>query len=381
MKRVAIIGAGASGLSALNYLIRYRDSLILEIFDSNAKIGRKLAATGNGKGNLSNARISSDRYHGDVEGLFDIIRTFDIHELSTDLGLMLRRRDDLYYPYSEQAKTVVLAFERRLQKAGVTPHLETKIVRILPQNGHYQLIDDQNRLYRADIVILACGGLAGKMYGSDGSGLAMLDKMGVAITPLYPSLVQLKTKPAFPALKGCRVRGTFSLEIDHQIIASYKGEGLFTDDGISGIALMQLSRFLYQRPAILHCNFADEIPLSYLQAYYRSHGHEPSLYEGIVPLKLAMLLARKKTTNEKDFCRRLTDFQIQIIGTRGFDSAQVTSGGVDREELDRRLMLKKYQNIYVCGEMLDIDGDCGGFNLHAAFATGQAVASNIVKSL
>lgn len=380
MKTVAIIGAGASGLAACITLANYPERFYIQLFDSNAKIGRKIAATGNGRCNLSNAHISKERYQGDVEQWFDIIQAFDIHVFSQELGIMIRQIGDLYYPYSEQAKTVVQAFEKVLENHGIVPFLNTKITRIDILDERYILYTDSNKSYKADIVIMAGGGQASPVYGSDGTCFQILKKLKVPLIPLKPSLVQLKTEPSYPMLKGCRFHGVFTLTIDDQVVGQYKGEGLLTEDGISGIAMMQLSRFLDHRKAILHCNLVDEISEDDLENYYYLHQDDENIYEGIISLKLADFFQQHfQTRHVRDFKKNLQDFQMTISGTRGFASAQVTRGGVPSEALDEHLMLRNYPNMYVCGEIMNIDGDCGGFNLHAAFAFGKYVAQAIIE--
>lgn len=382
MQSVAIIGAGASGLAACMYLSKYPERFYIQLFEKNNRIARKIAATGNGRCNLSNAKITKDRYHGDVDALFPIIESFDIHEFCTELGFLTRQVNDLYYPYSEQAKTVVSSFEEVLASGGVTTFLETNIVEIKPSSHRFILKDNQNRQFKADIVIVAVGGKAGKVYGTDGSSFKMLEKMGIEVTDLYPSLVQLKTANVDKELKGSRVHGTFTLQLNSQVIHSYKGEILFTDDGVSGIAAMQMSRFLNLAKGnhyTLHCNFIDELSKESVMQYYQNNSFD-NPYLGIVNAKLAQHLNRKETDSFETFYNRLTNYTLKITGTRGFESAQVTKGGVKVDQLDENLMVKAYPNLYIAGETLNIDGDCGGFNLHACFAMGKHIANSLISA-
>ena len=382
MKNVAIIGAGACGLACCMYLSKYPDQFYIQLFEKNNRIGRKIAATGNGRCNLSNANISKWRYQGDVERQFPIIETFNIQDFCSHLGIATRCINDLYYPYSEQAKTLIYRFEEILADRGVITFLDTNIIDIAMTNDRYLLTDQKKRQFKADIVIVAVGGKAAKMYGTDGSSFNMLKRLGLHITPLYPSLVQLKTKQVDLALKGSRVHGTFELRLNQQPLISYKGEILFTDDGVSGIAAMQISRLLKFKPNhhyTLHCNFIDELSQDELKAYYQAHEKQDNPFLGIVGLKLAEHLNRKKINCFEDFYRCLSDYVLEITNTRGFDSAQVTRGGVMLEDLDDDLMIKQYSDLYIGGETLNIDGDCGGFNLHAAFATGKHIAKAVIK--
>lgn len=380
MQTIAIIGAGASGLAAAFELSKYPEHFFIQVFDRNNKIAKKIAATGNGKCNLSNQNISLDRYQGDIAPLFERIKAFDIQQFCHELGFMIRQNNELFYPYSEQARTVTSAFERWVNEKGVQLVLNTCISSVKYQNQMYYLYDEHGKIFKAHKVIFACGGKASPVFGSDGRGFEILKKLGIQSTPLFPSLVQMKTSPALKSLKGCRFHGIFTLTKANQEVASYKGEALLTEDGISGISVMQLSRFLSEDSQyVLHCNLVNEISKEALKQYYDIHQYDANPYIGIIQEKMAEYLNGKKTDNFENFYQRLSDLKFKITGTRGFESAQVTKGGIPLNLLNDQLMSITYPGLYVCGEMLNVDGDCGGFNLHFAFASGIIVAKDIIS--
>lgn len=377
-QHIAIIGAGASGLACAMTLAKDPEHFFIQVFDGNPKIGKKLAATGNGHGNLSNQDLSLCHYHGDVAYVEEIIGSFDINRFCFELGFLLRQKGSLYYPYSEQAKTVCQAFESCLDERGVQVILNTKIIDLKRHNNGYLLKSPNGQSFRADVVIVAGGGKAAQQFGSDGSCLDMLSALGVMHTPLAPSLVQLKTRPVLKRLKGCRFHGTFKLLRDGMMVATYKGEALITEDGLSGIAIMQLSRYFDDTPHHwqIECNLVDELNDSQLKKYYQQHPQ----YEGILQEKLAYYFNENfPFQNYAQFKKNLQAFSLEVVGTRGFESAQVTKGGVPLTFVDENLMIKTLDQLYLCGEILNIDGDCGGYNLHFAFASGVWVAKAIMN--
>lgn len=381
MKTVAIIGAGAAGLSCLKTLVEYKGDFHIQLFDRNRAIGKKISATGNGHCNLSNANLTLDAYQGDILPLQDVITSFDIESFCHDLGFLVQKKGALYYPFSLQAKTVVNAFDNLIHNYKVDLKLDTTIQHIIPLESGYQLVDQHQNTYKADIVVVAAGAKAGKGFGTDGQIFDVLKELNLHATKLRPSLVSLVTKENVKKLKGCRFHGIFTLKNNDIEIASYKGEALITEDGISGISCMQLSRFLeFDQNAryTLHCNLIEDLNDEQLVHYYNTYGAK---FDGIVLDKLAEYLSYKEVNSFKEFKAKLNDLTFHITNTRGFEFAQVTKGGIPLNYLNSHLMVKQFPNIYLCGEILNVDGDCGGYNLHFAFATGQYVAYDIVQHI
>lgn len=383
MDVVAIVGAGPAGLAVARELARRPDLFQVLLIDRNKRPGRKLLATGNGKCNLSNLDIRPEKYHGDVAEVFDWLCQFDAETYFQELGLCLRSKGKLLYPYSEQAQSVLDCFWTYLEQAGVVYMPERKIVDFRKKNNRYVLLDENNQCIYADHVVLAGGGKASSQLGSDGSLIELLKDKGIHISPLFPSLVQIKTRPAYKQLKGTRVHGTFFLYRNNQLITGCKGEVLFTEDGISGIAALELSSYLSHQSGVkqvIELNLADELSQSQLHSYFQSRRQHEHCLDGLLAKKIANILEKPQITNEEEFVQRVCHWRFDVIGTRGFEFAQVTSGGVLLREVDSSLMLKRFPNAYVCGEMLNVDGDCGGYNLHFAWASGQKVGQTILQT-
>lgn len=381
MKTIGIIGAGASGLACVKTLLEKQDQLNILLFERNASIAKKIAATGNGHCNLSNSYLTIDAYQGDVSSdIYQMILDFDIESFCYDLGFLTRKQGTLYYPYSRQAKTVVKSFEKLIENDAVSLFLNTKITKIECNRQGYILVDDKFQRYPCDYIVVCAGGKAGSGFGTDGQIFDVLKPLGLSCVDLRPSLVSLVTKENTKKLKGTRFHGTFTLKNHGQTIASYKGEALFNDDGISGIACMQLSRFLeFNKPNqyTLHCNLIDELNEDLLEKHYEQF-HD---YEGIVQDKIAGYLNYRPVDTFTQFKERLENLSFNIVGTRDFTFAQVSKGGISLNELDNSLMVKKYPHMYLGGEVLNIDGDCGGYNLHFAFACGCKIGQEIIHSI
>lgn len=374
MKSVGIIGAGASGLACALRLVKLNTSLKIHLYDGNNKIGKKLLATGNGRCNLSNTMITKESYGGDIDQCFDFVSKFHIETLAKDLQILLTQKGVLYYPYSLSSKTVVDAFNKELQNA-VTFHLDTKITQIQYKNGKYYLTTTSEAIMKHDYIVIACGGKAGKGFGTDGSSFSLFDDLELPYAPLKPSLVAFNCKENVASMKGCRVQGQFTLKYQNQALATYEGEALFTDHGLSGIAMMQLSRFYDSSKHgsyILEMDLCKDLNQAQLHQFFQSS--KDMSYFGIMHEKVALYLERRY---KQDYITALKHLTFTVTGTKAYDFAQVSRGGVYLHHLTPQLELKRYPGCFVIGEALNIDGDCGGFNLHFAFSSAYHVANEI----
>ncbi len=382
MSVVVIVGAGPAGLVAAEYLSRYSDQFKILLIDKNDKIGRKILATGNGKCNISNTQISKENYHGEIDACFDFVLKFDARQYFFDLGILLKQKGVLLYPYSQQAKTIRQCFENHLLERGVTFMLNREIIDFKKKKSKYILIDKNNQQISCDYLILSTGGKAAIQYGSDGLMLEVLKQKQIQVSPLYPSLVQLETKPNFKSCKGGRIQGRFSLFEYQQCIASYKGEALMCDYGLSGISILQLSGYLSHKKnahPYIEIDFCEDLSDSLLETYYNRFKDSENIYEGILGKELGHFLAKQKCTSFEHFLETLHHFKVEVIGTLDFKNAQVTKGGIYLDELDQFLMLKKFPNVFAAGEILNVDGDCGGYNLHFVMSSAIAVSKRIVE--
>ena len=366
---VCVIGGGAAGmLAALTAAENGHRVLLLE---RQSRVGRKLLATGNGRCNLSNYHVSPAHYHGGAGFCDFALSQFDVGETLqyfASLGLLtVSEASGRIYPMSNMAGSV-----RKISE-GFSVKTETDT-------------------FSARRLILAAGGAAGSKVGGGMDGYRLAKSLGHHRTALYPSLVQLKTVPTYPrALKGVKAQCGISICRGSQVLARNSGEVLFTEYGLSGPAIFDLSRSVSAGGSDLTCllNFFPDWEeaevlhwLSQRQAAMAAH-EASTLLTGSCHTRLGQMICKSAGfTNQRaagltrDDLRRIarqaTHFALPITGTCGFDQAQVTAGGLDTSEFDpRTLQSRLVPGLYACGELLDIDGDCGGYNLQWAWSSGR----------
>ena len=382
MKKIIIIGAGASGVY-LSILLKQSlqskvDVLVLE--QNNAPL-KKILATGNGRCNLSNREMNIDYYQSDNQTLIkDIITSFDMKQAMDEIGLYCIYQGDLLYPKSEQALSVKTRLMSMAEDLGVT-FLYNQEVQSIEQR-HQSLIQTSDQSYSCDYVIFAMGSEAGKLSGNSSIRYELLKNLHLNVLPSMPSLVQMKTKPVLKQLKGVRVKGIFSLLENNRCIHKEKGEMLFTDYGVSGIAIMQLSSFYKENHSYdIAIDFFDEKDEKKLNEYIelrikKDYNH---LYDGLLHSKLASYLESLPKQNVQDVVKNLKDFRLHVTGLQSFETAQVMKGGLSLNEVDSTLQIKKYPHMYATGEILNVAGMCGGYNLHFAFSSANHVAKAIER--
>lgn len=368
MKTVIIIGGGAAGLFAATQLNSSDNRIIL--IEQNAKLGKKLLATGNGRGNISNLAIDiSSYYHG--ERFLAELQSFKAAEEFEKLGMPVRYDSNLVYPYSNSAKTVLDAFLMNMES--VETYLETQVVAV-SKKERYQ-VETNRGIFTGDYVINATGSIAG---GYNPIPESLNASLPVTTNPWQPILVMLKTKPVYPQLKGVRVKAKVSLRVNGGEVAWRIGEVLFNDTGLSGICIMELSRHYAK-----HQNAKVEVVVDLLPNYTKDqvaklHLDQMRRYGAdyrklIFTEKLANVLKKEGVTDYKNL-------RFAITGTLDYKRAQVMRGGVDLAGINDDFSLKQWPNYYIIGEALDVDGDCGGYNLHFAFASAKKASQAILEA-
>lgn len=373
LKKIIIVGAGASGVLCSIYLKKFLSDVDVIVIEQNSSPLKKLLATGNGRCNLSNKYIHIDKYCGENIDFIKDILEYDIVTEFHDLGILTKYQGDLLYPRSEQAITVKNCLMDRAESLGVLFFYEQEVISV---NYEKSLIKTKKQTFHFDELIFAMGSPAGKLSGKTFDRYYIFEKLNLKVNPLIPSLVQMKTKPIFPMLKGVRVKGTFKL--GNQYVE--KGELLFTEDGVSGIAVMLLSRY-FKDDMILEIDMFDDYTDKELYQFIEQRLKEDYIhfYDGLVNNKIAQYLEKKKLKTSKEIVNALKHFKIQIIGLRDETHAQVLKGGLALEEVSKDLEIIRYPHLYAIGEVLDVAGDCGGFNLHFAFASAYRAAKAIER--
>lgn len=395
MNTVAVIGGGASGMMAALTAAGNTNNRVI-LFERQQRVGRKLLATGNGRCNLTNVGATAENYHGaQPEFVRPALEAFPperVLEFFTSLGLLtVTEYGGRVYPLSNSANSVVDVLRFALDKSGV--ELRTaEPVREVRKNGEGFLLRTDAGETKADYVIFACGGAAGAKLGGVTDGYELLKTLGHRRTALHPALVQLVCDPAYPrALKGVRAPCKMRYLVGGEERASSKGEVQFTETGLSGPAAFDISRCVSLDPegvAVLDL-LPDIAAETVTEMLKKRRAEMPSLHAeelltGILHNRLGKMLVKYAELGGGRELSELTDeelaalvaacksFSIETRGVESFDAAQVTAGGIKTSGIDPETMESRYvPHLYICGELLDIDGDCGGYNLQWAWASGR----------
>lgn len=359
-----IIGAGASGLAAAIALKQGAPDEKIIILERLSSPGKKILATGNGRCNLTNKH---------ADGFEHTKRFFE------SIGLILREEEQgRIYPYSLKAQTVLDTLLEACNKLDIDIITDCEVTEI----DNDLTVNSSKGIFTADSVIVAAGGKAQKNLGSNGSGYALLQKLGHSVTDLSPALVQLTSSSKYPrAVKGTRTRCNIKIELGGDIKAEEYGEILFTDYGLSGIAAMDLSHIVSENFAkdkpekcVAVLDLAPEISKSEIKTHIEKFGH----LRGVFGSALSDIILKQAQGNAEAAAKIAKSWRLIITGTKGFDFAQITNGGIPLGEVDG-FESKYVKNLYICGELLDKQFSCGGFNLDFAWTSGIAAAEKIAE--
>ncbi|MBR7072611.1 MAG: aminoacetone oxidase family FAD-binding enzyme [Eubacterium sp.] len=364
-----IIGGGASGIACA---IRLKQNMpqagvtVLEQLDEPCK---KLYATGNGRCNITNK--SAEGYEL-TSGFFK------------SLGLVLRESSEgRIYPYSNQAATVVNILEKACEHYKINVVCDAGVYKA-ERVGEQFNVFSRKGIFICDTLVIATGGKAQSALGSNGSGYALAESFGHKITELSPALVQLTSSSKHcRALKGVRTKCSLAIEINGEVKADSYGELLFTDYGISGIVTMDLSKYVSDRrlkdkseKCIAIIDFIPSMSEDELYEHICSFGS----LEGILPAKLCSILAKQAENDARKTAKYSKNWRIIITGTKGYDYAQITNGGVENTELKENNESTLCSGLYIVGELTDNQFKCGGFNLDYAFSSGIRAADGIAEN-
>ena len=380
------------------------------IVEQLPRLGRKILATGNGRCNLSNVDMNIKHYHGsDIRFAEKVLARFgynDSLDFFGDLGLNFFEEDGRMYPASMQASSVLDVLRYEMKLLGVKEICDTTIMGIKKDKAGFSLIlKDKSTIY-GDKVIIATGGKANPGLGSKGQGYSLAKTFGHRIVNPFPALVQLRLDaPYLKAISGVRFSGKASVKVNNKIIKEEIGEMLFTNYGISGIPVLQLSRHIGEQLNLnkkayfyldLFPQLREEELLFLLKKRCKLRLEKPldQSFIGLINKRLInVLLKEAKISSVSISCNKVTDKDIakiagilkswsfDILGTRSWSEAQVTAGGIDVSDVNPETMESKIvPGLYFAGEVLDIDGDCGGYNLQWAWSTGYLAGKNAAKS-
>ncbi len=391
---IGIIGGGASGMAAA-LAAAENPGVQVVLMERQARVGRKLQATGNGRCNLTNLHAVSGGYHGQEPDFSDAaIAAFDPRqtlEWFSRLGLYtVAEESGRVYPYSDQANSVVDVLRFALEQENIQVKLGFEAEKVKKTASGF-LVESAEEAVACDRLIVACGGLAGTKLGGTMSGYQLLRSLGHKCTKLRPTLVQLKSDwSGCVGLKGVRANCHARILKDEAPFAQSRGELQFTEYGLSGPVIFEISRDVCQGKGAWCCELdflpdMDEREL--LEALVSRRGSKltaSDLLTGILHNRLGRVLtqaagiasyvpvAQLEDGELEEVCRMAKGFRVKLTEPMGMDSAQVTAGGILTSEFDGSTMESRLvPGLYACGEVLDVDGDCGGYNLQWAWSSGR----------
>jgi len=394
MKKILIIGGGAAGMAAAIRAAQNPDRYVT-VLERQARVGRKLLSTGNGRCNLTNTGASSRCYHGeDPTFVLPALTAYPpaaVLDFFADLGLKtVTEYGGRVYPASDHAASVLDVLRLALERPNVEV-ITGAAVEAVQRRGKTFAVRWADGSAQGDALVIACGGCAGSKLGGVTDGYTLLRSLGHSRTALRPALTQIRTAPEYPkALKGIRTEAAVRLLRGEHPVAETGGDVLFTETGLSGTAIFEISRAAATLGGELTVSlgFADEDASELYADLRRRMARWPQLpanqiLTGAVQSRLGQMLCKSAGISGGGIAADITpqqlaalscalrDFRLPVTGVSGFEAAQVTAGGIRTAEFDPDTMGSRIvPGLYACGEVLDIDGDCGGYNLQWAWASG-----------
>lgn len=401
---IAVIGGGASGLmAAITAKKSGKEVIILERKD---RILKKVLITGNGRCNITNVNANISNYFGkDISSVENILNRFtpqDTMDFFNELGIVCNEENrGKVYPLSGQASSVVDALRFEAEKLGIKIETEFYVRKIEKDGFKFRIYSEDRKKIEAGRVIIAAGGQSYPELGSNGSGFELAKELGHSVTKLSPSIVQLKTeKHQVKGLQGIKTDVAVTAYGDNKKICTYDGELLFTDYGISGNVVFNISFVMpLYKNVEFEIDFMEKFDYNELYEILKerkrilSHLTMENYFNGMINKKLGQFLSKVsgieklskpvKDLNDSDIrklCTVLKKYRVKILETTGFKNAQVTAGGVSLDEVNAETLESKIvKGLYFSGEVLDVYGECGGFNLQWAWASGYIAGENAAK--
>ncbi len=378
-KEIAIIGGGASGLFCAILLKQYLKNVNVTIYEAQNKIGKKILQTGNGKCNICNMNISTDNYNTNkIKHIIDDFKPNDLINILNSWGLMTRVDEEgRVYPYSEKATTVLDIFLNKIEEYNIKVITSCYITKIEKNNNNYYIYSNDNKKYNSDYLVVCTGGSSSITYNNN--GYKLLESLGHKTTNISPSLCALKTKENTKHLSGIRVKCKASITVDGNLKHQTNGEVLFKDDGLSGIAIFILSQFFEKnKKNIVSLDLYESKTEEQLNKELNNKDLEKQLL-GYFPKMINLDLIKR---NKNNIGNTIKNYSFEIKDTYGFNTSQVTKGGIKLDEVNLNTFESlKQKDLYISGEVLDVDGTCGGYNLYFAFASAYHIVLDFKKRI
>ena len=365
MKDVVIVGGGASGVCVAIEIKKINKNLNVLILEQNDKVLKKLLKTGNGKCNISNSNITKEKYN-DFSLIESNMKNIDINQYFFDLGLILKETDlNRVYPYSENSGSVVNIFLEAIRKYNIEVITNYKVSKIEKENDLFVI----NNKIKSKYLILSTGSCAQEKT----NGYDIIRSFDINVSKLEPGLVNLETKESTIALKGLRIK--CKTVINNQ---DYYGELLFKDNGLSGIISFDISRVVTNNDIVLF-DLAPEFTEKQLYDLLTSNNLDIVL-NGLFPKMVSLDLIKRSNRQIDKLIKEIKSYKFTIKGKGSFENAQIALGGVYVDELKNNFESKKISNLYITGEVINVDGASGGYNLYFAWLSGITAARSIANN-
>ena len=405
---VIVVGGGASGLiAAIEIAKRGISVCIVERF---AKLGKKILATGNGRCNMTNLQLHKEDYRSEKPDFpYQVLQQFSARDTLSyfeKLGVLWKDENGYIYPRSEQATTVVSALELKIQSLNIPIYYEKEVIKIAKKDGEFQLLCQDGTTMTGRHCVIATGGKAQPKLGSNGSGYELAKQLGHTIIPVVPALTGLHTNHwAISHWAGVRAKASIACVVDKKMVWKEQGELQLTNYGVSGVPTFQISRYATDgfergKQVVVAIDFAWEYSKEELETLLErlltscSYKNIREVLEGVFSKKLVPIFLKEAKIVETTRANQIQsnqlhtlvmvikNFELLITGSNSFDQAQVCAGGVSVEEIQAMsLQSKKVEGLYFAGEVLDVDGTCGGYNLQWAWASGYVVGNAILGNM
>ena len=401
--KIGIIGAGASGLLAA--ITAAKEGTNVTLIEKKDRIGKKILATGNGKCNFTNIFMDDFDFRSQTSNAYmDYISQFnenDVISLFQNMGMLTKDRNGYCYPRSEQASTVLDILRLQIKNLNIPVLTEKYPISIQKKKKNFEILLNTNEKLYFDRIILACGSFAGEKSRDDYNGYTYAKQFGHTLVPIVPALVQVRAKgKEFKSISGVRCEAGISLYINDKLITKETGELQLTDYGISGIPVFQLSRYvsygIYEKKKVTaEIDFLPEYGQEkWIEIVKNKWNHcskditAEEFFQGFLNKKLNLmflksagikaetLLSQLKFSKIESVIRTMRCWRIEIEGTNPFENAQVCAGGVSLDEITLNMESKLIPGLYFAGELVDVDGKCGGYNLQWAWTSGYLAGKN-----
>lgn len=363
---VVIIGAGASGISCAIAYKQKNPFKKIVILEQNDRIGKKILKTGNGKCNLGNVHIKENSYHN-WEYIKRAMKQFDIIDYFGEMGVITRQDEQgRLYPYSETASSIVDIFRYELERLQIEVRYFFQVTNIFTEKNF--IVYGTSTKIEAEKVVVATGSFAQEKT----NGYELLEHLGHHIKPLSPRLVPIKVEESVKSLQGIRVKCLAKVKEFEEY-----GEILFKEAGLSGILALNLSRYVNKNDKIVLDLAPDKSYLTLKELIEKLASRDiATILRGLLP-KMVILDILKTAKTPEEIATKIKNYSFTVKDLYDFEFAQVARGGVDMDEVKEDFASKIINNCYIVGEVLDIDGECGGYNLMFAWMSGNTVGKHI----